>query len=471
MDKALQSYVETIEGLHAIWEPHDAQIEIGRALFNEGIKKIFAKCGRNFGKTELISYILWRYARENPGSENYYFAPFKNQAREITWSSGRIQGFGPRSWLHPSSRGVNNSEMRLKFTNGSFIKLDGSDNVDSYRGVKPKGVTVYDEFKDFRPEFHEAMDPNYAAHDSPLIIIGTPPEVEDHNFYHVEDEFKLNPEKKFFEFTSYENPHIPSKIFDDKKEELYRRGEGDVFEREYMVKKVFGGKNSIFPMFDEKKHVKKHDMIINEIKRDMHKLEWVCHADPGTATCFAVLFVAMNPYTKKLYILDEIYEEDQRQTSVSVIGRRLISKKHSLYQRADWLQGYDEAATWFCNEMIDQFDEAFLPTQKAMNKKEQGLGLIKDQLLTDMVVISDRCQSLISEIKNYIRDKHGKIPKEKDHNIDNWRYINSLLNYDMNKAKEPANIEEENKEWKPYYSMEEDFQSDMEQWGISEDEW
>jgi len=41
----------------------------------------------------------------------------------------------------------------------------------------------------------------------------------------------------------------------------------------------------------------------------------------------------------------------------------------------------------------------------------------------------------------------------------------------MNKAKEPANIEEENKEWKPYYSMEEDFQSDMEQWGISEDEW
>jgi len=463
----LNNYIEIIEGLHAHWEPHDAQVEIGKALFNDEIKQIFGKCGRNFGKTELICYLLWRYAQSNPGSENYYFAPYAKQAREITWASRRIQTFGPRAWLYEGSRGVNNTEMRLRFTNGSFIKLDGSDNIDAYRGVKPRGLTVYDEFKDFRPEFHEAMDPNYAAHDSPLIIIGTPPEIEDHHFYHTEDEFKENDKKKFFQFTSYENPHIAKEVLDAKRLELYRRGEGDVWEREYMVKKVFGGKNSIFPMLDPKRHVRKHDELMRDLKKDMHKLQWIVSADPGTHTCFAVLFAALNPYTRKLYILDEIYETDQRQTSVSVIGKRIINKRYQLYAKADWYQCYDEAAAWFQTEMADQFDDGWVPTTKALNKKEQGLGLIKDMLLADMIIFSDRAKNTMKEMLNYIRDKNGKIPKENDHEIDNLRYILGALGYDMNRALEPQNKEEMNKEWKPWYTMDEDFKAQKDDWSYS----
>jgi hypothetical protein len=311
------------------------------------------------------------------------------------------------------------------------------------------------------------MDPNYAAHDSPLIIIGTPPEVEDHHFYHTEDEFKQNPKKKDFVFSSYENPHIPKETLDAKREELYRRGEGDTWEREYMVRKVFGGKNSIFPMFDPKRHVKPHDQVINNIRRDFHKLNWANAADPGTHTCFAVLYGAMNPYTRKIYLLDEIYETDQRQTSVSVIGKRHIVKKANLWNRADWIQTYDEAAAWFANEMIDQFDEPFMPTSKALNKKEQGLGLIKDLLLLDMIEISDRCVNLVKEMLNYIRDKNGKIPKENDHLIDNLRYLLGAWAYDMNETIEPRNKEEANKEWKPYYSPEEDFKDQMDNWALN----
>jgi len=75
-----RAYVEMVQALHAVWTPHAGQIEIGKALFNEEIKQIFAKCGRNFGKTDLICYCLWRYAKMTPGSENYYFAPLTNQA-------------------------------------------------------------------------------------------------------------------------------------------------------------------------------------------------------------------------------------------------------------------------------------------------------------------------------------------------------------------------------------------------------
>lgn len=469
MDKNISTYIETINELDRIWTPHPAQITIGKALFNDEIKQIFAKCGRNFGKTELVAYILWRWARCNPNSENYFFAPFAKQAKELVWASRRIQNFGPRQWLLPSSGGINNSELRLRFTNGSFIKLDGADNIDSYRGVKPKGVTIYDEYKDFRPDFHDTMDPNYAAHDSPLIVIGTPPEIEDHHFYHLEDEFKINPKKAAFEFSSYENPHIDPKMFEAKKEELYRRGEGDVFEREYMVRKVFGGKNSIFPMYDPNRHVKPHDQIMDHLKNDMKKLRWILWADPGTATCFAVLFGCMNPYTKKIYLLDEIYETDQKKTSVSIIGRAIIDKKNELYARGDWDQGYDEAASWFNNEMIDQFNESFTPSHKILNKKEQGLSLMKDMFLADLIVVSDRCVNYSSEILNYVRDKNGKIPKEKDHLIDDNRYILGHLGYDMNTALEQADIETRNAEMKPFYSMEEDFKTEMEAWGFEED--
>ena len=156
-----------LKALHERWQPHPAQVAIGKALLHDRKRDVFAQCGRNFGKTELVAYLLWRWAWTFPGSENYYFSPYMKQSREILWSSRRVQELGPSEWISK----VNEQEMRIHFHNGSFIKLDGSDNVESYRGVKPKGLTIFDEFKDFRPEFLEAYDPNRAAYDTPLFII------------------------------------------------------------------------------------------------------------------------------------------------------------------------------------------------------------------------------------------------------------------------------------------------------------
>ncbi|MCB1712459.1 MAG: terminase family protein, partial [Candidatus Riesia sp.] len=426
----LKQYVQIIKGLHRFWEPHAGQIAIGKALLKEKYQYIFAKCGRNFGKTDLVAYLLWRYAMMNPGSENYYFSPLQKQTREIVWASKRIQSFGPREWLLEGKEAYNNTEMRIKFLNGSFIKLDGSDNIDSYRGVKPKGLSVFDEFKDFRSEFYDAYDPNLAAHKAPLIIIGTPPEIEDHHFYRTEDEFKRNEKKKYFEFTSYDNPHMDPSYFDDKREEYYARGEGDVFEREYMVKRVFGGKNSIFPMLD-KSMVQPYEKIKRERARDWHKLVFSTGADPGTATCFAVLIIAIDPCSKMVYCLDEIYEKDQAKTSARQIGKRYQDKKLDINPRVDWVQTYDEAAAWFNVEYAEAFDDGFTPTSKAQNKKEDGLSLIKDIMLANKLVISDRCTNLFNEMLNYIRDDKGKIPKVNDHLIDCLRYALAAVGYSL----------------------------------------
>lgn len=425
---SVKNYALTLKALHDRWSPHAGQIRVGSPLISGKCSEIFVQAGRNFGKTELVCYLLWRWAQTFPGSENYYFSPYMKQSREILWASGRLQQFGPRDWLEGDP---NNTEMRLRFKNGSFIKLDGSDNVESYRGVKPKGLSVFDEFKDFRPEFYVAYEPNLVAHKAPLFIIGTPPE-EAGQFNEVADSFSKNPSKRFFKAPTAENPHLSKEWLTQKKEELYARGEGDVWEREYEANFVRGGANKIFPMLKES-FIKPHAEILKDIERDSRKLNWYLWADPAAASCFAVLFAAVNPYTKHWYFLDEIYETSQAEMTVQRIGRRIIQKRDELFRDRwkQWRQGYDEAETWFMNEMFYHFDESFEPTQKMKTDKATNLTLIKDIMLRGKITISDRCQKLFWELDHYRKDDNGKIEKKNDHLIDCLRYILCADNYTL----------------------------------------
>ena len=437
--QAAREYISLINGLHSRWTPHDDQVRVLTPLFAHGAKDIFAQCGRNWGKTESICYALWRWAKSNPFSENYYFAPYMKQAREILWASQRMQQFGPVSWLDGNP---NNTEMRIRFTNGSFIKLDGSDNVEAYRGVKPKGLSVFDEFKDFRPEFYEAYDPNRAAYNSPLVIIGTPPE-RDCQFIQLANEYRLAKGKYYFEAPSDRNPHISREWLAKKKAELYARGEGDVWEREYMARFVPGGASKIFPMLTRDVVVPR-GTLMKTIERDMRKLNWFWINDPAAASVFAAIFVAVNPYTKMIYIVDEIYETNQLNMTVDQIGRRGIKMRDDISTRVEWRQIYDEAETWFSNEMLDRFQESFEPTFKHAMDKAHGLSLFKDALLQKRVMISDSCPKTYWELDNYFKDKNGKIPKENDHTIDCIRYFLAASHYELNTRIEVKETDNEN---------------------------
>ena len=353
------------------------------------------------------------------------------QAREILWASRRVQTFGPEEWIEGNP---NNTEMRITFKNGSFIKLAGSDNVDSYRGVKPKGLTVLDEFKDFRPEFLEAYDPNRAAFDSPMMIIGTPPEFEN-QFTSLAAVYESDPSKRFFQMPTSVNPHISREWLAKKKTELYALGEGDKWEREYEAKFVTGGASSIFPMLSRKSMIS-HDQMLGRIWKDRKKLEWILWADPAGASCFAVLFCAINPYNKEIYCLDEIYETTQGEMTVSKIWKRIKEIRDDLNDECEWRQGYDEASTWFANEVFDLFNEGLEPTQKMRSDKLTGLSMIKDALLQGKLILSARCEKLYWELERYRKDAGGKIPKKDDHLIDCLRYVMDAANYSVKQERE-----------------------------------
>lgn len=420
---ATLSLAAILQDLAGAWTPHDKQRHILSAVFQRHVPLTVIESGRKFGKSEIECYILWRWALTRPG-QYYYFAPFSKQAREIIWASQRLQTFGPKHHIEK----ISDQEMRITFRNGSFIKLDGTENFESYRGVNPHGI-VLDEFKDHRPEFWIAMEPNLATHKAQCVWAGTPPEVDQPFVDSLIDEAKVN--QGYFNFTSYDNPHISKEWLDNKRRTLQERDEGAIFEREYMARRVRGGPSAIIPMFNRAEHMMPYSSVMDIVKRDAHTMEWCIMADPGTASVFAVLLSAFNPYIKTLYILDCLYIEKQADTSVSNVIPQIQCMRLDYRYEQEWIQGYDEAASWFAQEAAATYDEHFSPTCKAQNKKDHGISLIKDQLINKRVILSDRCEKLAWEIENYVKDKNGRIPKVNDHLIDCWRYTNSALGFDL----------------------------------------
>jgi hypothetical protein len=425
--ETFRDYESIINDLHATWTPHAGQVKCGRALFQDDKRTVFIQCGRKWGKTEIIMYFLYRWALVNPGSACYYISPFQKQSKEIIWANGRLQTFVPRKYISS----INNTEMRITLTNGSFIKCDGSDNYEAYRGIEPHMV-VYEEFKDFRPEFHVAMDPNLSVHNAPLVIIGTPPNV-DCQFTDMAKECRTDPEKFFIEEPTESNPHINKGWLHKKKMELIARGEEDVWMREYMGKYMKGGSSKIFPMITDAIKIP-HPQLMKLLRPDIKKLTKYIIADPAGASVFGVLFAMINPYTKIIYLLDEIYESRQGRMTVDSVGSRILEKRNEFWHPrsdSDWHFGHDEAATWWANELRDRFGVNSMPTAKAMHKKEDGLSLIKDILLYGKLIMSDRCEKTFWELDNYIKDAKGNIPKVNDHQIDNLRYLLGADLYDL----------------------------------------
>ncbi len=429
---------------------------VGQALFKDGKKRIFVQCGRKWGKSEFLIYTLLRWAMLNTNSQCYYFAPYQKQAREILWT--RLKQFIPREWVSDE----NKTEGRITLVSGSFIKIDGSDNYESFRGITPD-IVAYDEFKDFRPEFHVAMEPNLGPRKAPLIIVGTPPDF-DGQYTELADEIRADKDDGFWiEASSYENPYNDPKWLDQMKGKLLKRGEPDVWEREYLGRYVKGGSRSIFPMLKRPLHVMEYAALKQELRRDLHKLNWFMVVDPGTTSVFGGLIAAIHPYSRKIYVFDELYETSPAKATTGQVWPVLSLKAaeanpHQIASGHEWFRIYDEAAAWFNMESIDRFQVGWSPTQKAAAPKEVGLGLLKDLLQDSLLVMTDRCEKLFWEMENYALDANGRIPKKHDHLIDCLRYLLHAANYTVVQKPEPKQIPKE--EGRRMISMEQDFRAD-----------
>jgi len=431
-----------LQDLHSVWKPHPGQLPIGRALFIDGKKDVVLECGRKYGKTDVLCYALYRWALTNPGTFNYYFAPFKDQINDLVWKNGRMPDFFPENLKKKYIESINNTDQRIIFKNKSFIKCDGSDNYEKARGYSATGLSCYDETKDFRKEFHVGFDPNRAITDAPLLAVGSPGGGEN-LLSQLWDAAQLTKHGAAFRMPSHLNPHISAEYLEKKRIEHIAKDELEVYQQEYLAMRVKLGTKYIFPMLTEA--VKQpYDEALAYVKRHRKDYDFFISADPGSAKCFAVLFGVVHRYDKHVIILDELYETKMGQNSVGVMAPRILEKINEINRNYDdWLACYDHAATWFFSELIgtmEDFPVNFIKCEKDLNNKEAKLSMIKDMILTKVFTMTDRCVKLYWEMENYKRKDNGLIAKENDHEIDNLRYMLNLASYEFTPAARPVNF-------------------------------
>jgi len=129
-------------------------------------------CHRRFGKTYLaINTLIDAAVRTKRDNLRFgYVAPYQKQAKQVAWD------YLKRFTLNIPGTKANESESAIDFPNGARIRLYGSDNGESMRGLYFDGV-VMDEVADMRPEtWSEIIRPALTDvhHKGWCLFIGTP---------------------------------------------------------------------------------------------------------------------------------------------------------------------------------------------------------------------------------------------------------------------------------------------------------
>ena len=147
---------------------HKYQAEIHKKLKRFSV----LVCHRRFGKTYLaINTLIDAAIRTKRDNLRFgYVAPFQKQAKQVAWD------YLKRFTLDLEGTRANESESSIEFPNGAKIRLYGSDNGESMRGLYFDGI-VADEIADFRPEtWPEIIRPALtdSHHKGWCLFIGTP---------------------------------------------------------------------------------------------------------------------------------------------------------------------------------------------------------------------------------------------------------------------------------------------------------
>ena len=143
-DHRLAYHAQVVKDLSKAVTLHDGQKLVAKAIFVDEKKRVFVQCGRKWGKTSVIPYCAYRLAMMKSNSAIFIIAPFLNQARELLWADHRITHFLPHDIAERHGVALNNSDLRVMFGNGSYIKLLGADNKEAGRGVNPDMI-IFDE--------------------------------------------------------------------------------------------------------------------------------------------------------------------------------------------------------------------------------------------------------------------------------------------------------------------------------------
>lgn len=152
--------------------PRKYQIPILKAL-DRGIKRAVWVCHRRAGKDlTIFNWVIKTLVQSRKSC--FYILPTYSQSKKIIWEGMTKDGvrfldYIPKELIEKKSE----AELSIRFTNGSYLQLVGSENYDRLVGTNPS-ICVFSEMALQNPIGWEYMRPILAENDGVAIFISTP---------------------------------------------------------------------------------------------------------------------------------------------------------------------------------------------------------------------------------------------------------------------------------------------------------
>jgi len=143
------------------------------ALFNKKFKRFVTVEHRRAGKDKTWFNILIALSQQRVGTY-IHMLPTLTQAKKVIWLGMDKEGFPFLNHI-PSNliASINNSELRVKFKNGSILQLGGSDNYNSLMGTNPVWIN-FSEYSLTDPRAWDYFRPILKENNGGAAFIFTP---------------------------------------------------------------------------------------------------------------------------------------------------------------------------------------------------------------------------------------------------------------------------------------------------------
>jgi len=161
------------------WAARDYQAPLFRHMFEGGLerKKAAVVWHRRCGKDSCCLQLSAVASQMRVGTI-WHMLPTLKQGRRVVWDGIDREGRRMIDQAFPKemrqvANPINNSDMQIRFRNGSIYQVVGSDNYDSLVGTNPVGV-IFSEFAVADPKAWDYIRPILAENGGWALFIYTP---------------------------------------------------------------------------------------------------------------------------------------------------------------------------------------------------------------------------------------------------------------------------------------------------------
>ena len=331
--------------------------------------------------------------------KHYWSGNTYQQARDIAWEMLRKD-------LEGLIVSANESRLEMKIrvlnsTETSLLQLRGWEAVEAERG-KRNDFIVLDEvasMRNFWAGWHEVLRPTLTDTKGEALFISTPSGYN--HFYDLCNLELTDSDYKSFNFTTYDNPHIPVEEIEKAKKEL----SNEQFLQEYMAsfQKTAG---LVYKEFSRDKHLYSELPAGDYIQ--------IAGIDPGFVHPAAVLDIKIDRHDN-WFIEDEWSKTGRTDAQIADYVAALFSS-NPVYP--------DPENAGFIKELIDRGVNV-REVIKGKNSVVSGISKVREMLLTGRLKVNKKCVNTIAGFEMYVYDEKTdkEIPvKENDDEMDALRY-------------------------------------------------